>query len=226
MGLGRARGRSLGHGYSADVQVRWLAETPSTQDVARDLPVGSCVVTDHQTRGRGRRDRRWETPPGTALLASFVLPSRHLVTLAVGVAAAHACGPGVRLKWPNDLLVDGAKLGGILTEQRGAACVVGVGINLTWAPPGAAALGADRDELLARLSDQLERWSAAADKDVLAGWRARSDTLGRRVRVELTHEVVEGVADGIAEDGALLVSGRRVVAGDVVHLRPCSTGPT
>lgn len=207
------------------MHVRWLAETPSTQDVARDLPVGSCVVTDHQTQGRGRRDRRWETPPGTALLASFVVPSRPLLSLAAGVAAAAACGPAVRVKWPNDLLLDGAKVGGILIEQRGLTGIVGIGINLTWAPSGAAALGQDRDELLGRLSDQLERWSAATDEAVLDGWRTRSDTLGRRVRVELTNEVLEGVAEDVAPDGALIVAGRRVVAGDVVHLRPGGAGP-
>lgn len=202
------------------MHVRWVAETPSTQDLARDLPVGSCVVTDHQTQGRGRRDRRWETPPGTALLASFVLPSRRLLSLAAGVAAAAACGPAVRLKWPNDVLLDGAKVGGILIEQRGVSGIVGIGINLTWAPPGAAALGMDRDELLGRLSDQLERWASTTDEAVLDGWRARSDTLGRWVRVELTNEVLEGVAEGVAGDGALIVAGRRVVAGDVVHVRP------
>jgi BirA family biotin operon repressor/biotin-[acetyl-CoA-carboxylase] ligase len=196
-----------------------LASTPSTQDAARGLPLGSVVVADQQTAGRGRLGRRWDAPPGSALLASFVLPSRPLASLAAGVAAAVACGESVRLKWPNDLLVDGRKLAGILVEQRGGRCVVGIGVNLTWAPPGAGRLEADRDRLLERLKAELERWFAADDSEVLAAWRTWSDTLGRRVRVELPGETFEGWAEDVAEDGSLLVGGRAVTAGDVIHLR-------
>lgn len=196
-----------------------LASTPSTQDAARNLPLGSVVVADQQTAGRGRLGRRWDAPPGSALLASFVLPSRPLASLAAGVAAAVACGEPVRLKWPNDLLIDGRKLAGILVEQRGGRCVVGIGVNLTWAPPGAGRLEADRDRLLERLKAELERWFAAGDSEVLAAWRTRSDTLGRRVRVELPGEIFEGWAEDVAEDGSLLVGGRAVTAGDVIHLR-------
>src|ERR1700674_5481801 len=88
-----------------------LKSVTSTQDVARSMPIGSIVVADHQTAGRGRLDRRWDSAPGTALLASFVLRPSPILSLAAGVAAAQACGGGVRLKWPNDLLVDGAKVG-------------------------------------------------------------------------------------------------------------------
>ncbi|MBJ7603471.1 MAG: biotin--[acetyl-CoA-carboxylase] ligase [Candidatus Dormibacteraeota bacterium] len=201
-----------------------LSRTTSTQDVARDLAVGTVVVTDEQTVGRGRRDRRWEAPPGTALLASFVLPAHSLASLAAGVATAVACGPEVRLKWPNDLLAQGRKLAGILVERRGDHCVVGVGVNLSWAPPDAARLGASRDELLQELISQLSRWFEATDAVVLQAWRARSATLGEMVRVELTDGVLEGVAEDIDADGALIVAGRRIVAGDVVHLRPTSPG--
>jgi BirA family biotin operon repressor/biotin-[acetyl-CoA-carboxylase] ligase len=196
-----------------------LASTPSTQDVARNLPEGSVVVADEQTSGRGRLDRRWEAPAGSALLASFVLPARPLASLAAGVAAAAACGDQVRLKWPNDLLLAGAKLAGILVERRGERCIVGIGINLTWAPPGAARLNQDRDQLLGRLSGELERWFAAPDGQVLAAWRARADTLGRLVRVELPDETFEGLAEDLAADGSLIVAGRLVSAGDVIHLR-------
>jgi BirA family transcriptional regulator, biotin operon repressor / biotin---[acetyl-CoA-carboxylase] ligase len=196
-----------------------LASTPSTQDVARNLPEGSVVVADEQTSGRGRLDRRWDAPAGSALLASFVLPARRLASLAAGVAAAAACGDQVRLKWPNDLLLAGVKLAGILVERRGERCIVGIGINLTWAPPGAARLNQDRDQLLGRLSGELERWFAAPDGQVLAAWRARADTLGRLVRVELPDETFEGLAEDLAADGSLIVAGRLVSAGDVIHLR-------
>jgi BirA family transcriptional regulator, biotin operon repressor / biotin---[acetyl-CoA-carboxylase] ligase len=196
-----------------------LAVTPSTQDIARRLPVGSCVVTDYQTAGRGRRDRRWDAPPQTALLASFVLPMRRLALFAAGVAAAEACGPRVRLKWPNDLTLDDAKLGGLLAEQRGERCVVGMGINLQWAPPGGARLDRGRDELLEAVCAHLGRWFAAPDDEVLATWRLRSDTLGRMVRAHLPDGVLEGRAERITVDGALVVAGRVLTVADVVHLR-------
>ena len=202
-----------------------LAATASTQDAARDFPEGTVVVADQQTAGRGRLGRRWETPPGSALLASFVLPARALASLAAGVAAAEACGERVRLKWPNDLLLDGRKLAGILVERRGERCLVGIGINLSWAPPGAARLEADRDQLLERLGEELERWFEAGDEEVLAAWRTRADTLGRRVRVELPWESFEGTAEALADDGSLIVDGRPVTAGDVIHLRNATSRP-
>jgi BirA family biotin operon repressor/biotin-[acetyl-CoA-carboxylase] ligase len=198
-----------------------LASTPSTQDVARDLPVGAAVVADFQTAGRGRLRRAWEAPPGTALLASFVMGARPLASLAAGVAAAHACGPPARLKWPNDLMLDGAKLAGVLAELHDDRVIVGIGVNLTWAPPGAAMLGCgtDRDALLEKLLAELARWFGAPDPQVRAAWRERAETLGRTVRVELPGETFEGTAEDIADDGALVVSGRAVSAGDVIHLR-------
>lgn len=196
-----------------------MGSVASTQELARTLPIGTAVVAEHQEAGRGRLGRRWEAPPGTALLASFVLPFQPLAPIAAGVAAAEACGPAVRLKWPNDLLLDGRKLGGILVEAAGGKAIVGIGINLAWAPPRAARLDAERDSLLERLVDALQGWWAAPADTLLEAWRQRSDTLGRRVRVELAGEVFEGVAEEIADDGALIVGGRRVAAGDVTHLR-------
>ena len=196
-----------------------LDSVTSTQEVARGLPVGSIVVADHQTAGRGRMERHWDAPPGTALLASFVLEPHALLSLAAGVAAAEACGAEVRLKWPNDLLLRGRKLGGILVEVGDGKAVVGIGINLTSAPPGAARLGRPRDELLDRLRAELSAWASAPSSRILARWRELSVTLGRRVRVELPGHAFEGTAQDIADDGALIVDGQRVGAGDVIHLR-------
>ena len=202
-----------------------MGSVDSTQELARSHPIGTVVVADHQQAGRGRLGRSWEAPPGTALLASCVMPFLALAPLAAGVAAAEACGPQVRLKWPNDLLLEGRKLGGILVEASGDRCLVGIGINLSWAPPGAARLEADRETLLARLLPALERWWALAPAEVLEAWRARADTLGRRVRVEVGGETFEGLAEDIAEDGSLVVGGRRVAAGDVRHLRVAEPSP-
>lgn len=206
--------------------VRWFPELDSTNRLAADLARagaadGLVVLAGQQTAGRGRRGRTWESRPGSALLVSVVLrPVPDLVTLAAGVAAAEACEAvapvATALKWPNDILVDGRKVGGILSERVGDAAVVGLGINLSWAPEGAACLGpaVDRDELLAAFLAGLE-----TPGDVLPRYRARCSTLGRRVRVELPDSTVEGTAEAVDEQGRLVVDGREITAGDVVHLR-------
>jgi len=186
--------------------------------VARELAIGSVVVADQQTEGRGRLSHRWEAPAGAALLVSFVLEPNPLLSLAAGVAAAEACGQGVRLKWPNDLLLGGRKVGGILVEASPSKAVCGIGINLTWAPEGAAQLNQPRDRLLERLRPAIERWSAAPAGDILARWRELSDTIGRRVRVELPDRVVEGTAEDIDAMGSLVVEGVPVSAGSVTVL--------
>jgi BirA family transcriptional regulator, biotin operon repressor / biotin---[acetyl-CoA-carboxylase] ligase len=195
-------------------QVVRVGSVTSTQDLARDLPVGSIVIADHQTAGRGRLDRRWEAPPGTALLVTFVLEPRPLLSLALGVAAAQACGPDVRLKWPNDLLVDERKLGGILVEATARKAVCGIGVNLSSAPDGAAMLDVPREELFVRLRDQVAEWSVTPDSTVITRWRELSATLGRRVRIDGT----EGVAQDIGPKGELIVDGRGYVVGSVTHL--------
>lgn len=200
--------------------MRRLSTTPSTQDAAAGLPVGSIVIADHQSAGRGRLERRWEAPPGTALLATFVVAPHPLASLAAGVAAAEACGAQVRLKWPNDLLLDGRKLAGILVEVRDGRALVGIGVNLTRSPEGAARLGArDRDQLAEAISARLRHWLSAPRAELLERWRELADTLGRQVRLELGGRVVTGLAEGIAEDGSLIVGGMAYAAGDVTHLR-------
>jgi BirA family biotin operon repressor/biotin-[acetyl-CoA-carboxylase] ligase len=201
-----------------EAKVLHLESVTSTQDAARELPIGSIVIADHQTAGRGRLEHRWEAPPGTALLVSFVLAPNPLLSLAAGVAAAEACGQNVRLKWPNDLLLTGRKVGGILVEATAIKAVCGIGINLTWAPLGGAMLNQPRDGLMARLGPAVERWSSASAEEVLARWRELSDTLGRKVHVQLPDRTFEGIAQGINERGELIVDGAEVSAGSVTHL--------
>jgi BirA family biotin operon repressor/biotin-[acetyl-CoA-carboxylase] ligase len=217
--------------------VRHFDEIDSTnryllEEARVGAPEGVVAVADHQTAGRGRLGRRWEAPPGGALLCSVLLrpelpPARlHLVTAAVALAAAEAVErvAGVRpeVKWPNDLLLDGRKLAGVLAEAELPAVVVGIGVNVTAAPPDAVALGegADREDLLAALLAGLDRRYGRWD-DVAAEYRSACATVGRRVRVEpTTGEPYEGEATGITDEGHLLVDGRVVAAGDVYHLRP------
>ena len=215
---------------------RWLLDA-----AAAGAAEGLVAVADHQVSGRGRLGRVWEAPPGSALLMSVLLRPAglpvdrfHLRTAAVGLAARQACRevagftPG--LKWPNDLLVGPAKLAGILAEARDGAVVVGVGCNVAGAPPGAisaetaAGRPVDRGALLGALLAALERWYGRLG-EVPAAYRAACATIGQVVRVSLPAGDLIGLAEGVDDDGRLLVRPprwpvRAISAGDVVHLRP------
>jgi BirA family transcriptional regulator, biotin operon repressor / biotin---[acetyl-CoA-carboxylase] ligase len=213
-----------------------VAETGSTNAdllaIADDLPDRTVLVTDHQTAGRGRLDRRWEAPPGRNLMVSLLFrdvpPDPGELTRRVGLAVVDAAADlgvsDVALKWPNDVLVDGVKAGGILAQRatRGPV-VVGLGLNLGWAPEGAARLGdhLERDDLLRALLDRYDRLPV----DVGERYRGALETLGRRVRVVLPDGEILGTAVDVEPDGRLVVLDdcaitRRVDVGDVVHLRP------
>jgi len=228
-----------------------LGRVESTQTIAFALaadgaPDGTVVVADSQASGRGRRGRPWLDEPGASLLASIVLrprlePARLPgLSLAAGVAVAEAltrtAGVTPRLKWPNDVLVAGRKLAGILLESRvigeRSTTILGIGVNLSqrvfpadlaqratsiWLVSGRLV---DRDALLAALLDALGEWRRRLERQgfapVRARWRALADTLGRTVTVD----GVSGVAVDVDADGALVVADtdgrrRRVVAGEV-----------
>jgi BirA family transcriptional regulator, biotin operon repressor / biotin---[acetyl-CoA-carboxylase] ligase len=141
--------------WSGTWDVRRFEQIDSTNTYLRSearlgAPEGVVVVAEHQTAGRGRLDRRWESPPGASLLASFLFRPEfdasdlHLCTAAVALAAAQACrevaGIEALIKWPNDLVADGSKLAGVLAEAEftGAAVasvVVGIGLNVAWPGP-------------------------------------------------------------------------------------------
>lgn len=199
-------------------QVLRLGSVTSTQDVARGLPIGSIVIADHQTAGRGTRERTWSDRPGSALLVSFVVERNPILSLAAGVAAARACGPEIRLKWPNDLLLQGRKLGGILVEATPDKAICGIGINLAWAPEGAARLDEPRDAVFQRLRREMEEWTRAPAARVLPEWKSLSATLGSKVRVEVAGRLIEGVARDLGPHGELVVDGETIVAGTVTHL--------
>ncbi len=245
---------------TAEVRGEWasraavrVGEVDSTQNVARTLadagaPEGTVVWADHQTRGRGRRGRAWADEPGSALLLSIILrpaaalPRLPQISLLAGVAAAEAIGEesglAVALAWPNDLLLNGRKVAGILAESfasrdGGAMVILGIGVNINQArfPDNLAARATslalesgrqfDREKLLKTLLLRLEgwyhRWGAEGFAPVREAWRQGSGTLGQRVTVE---EGIGGIAVDLAEDGALIVqtdSGGtvRVLAGDL-----------
>jgi BirA family transcriptional regulator, biotin operon repressor / biotin---[acetyl-CoA-carboxylase] ligase len=187
----------------------------------------------HQTAGRGRLDRRWEAPAGANLLVSLLfrdVPAHpHQLTQRVALAAVSACtelaGVSPALKWPNDLLLDGRKLAGVLAQSGGSGpqyVVVGIGLNVGWAPEGAALLGTELDPV-----EVLNAMLAAYDRlpdDVTSAYRSALGTIGQSVRVELPGAEVVGRALDVLADGRLVVLDEcgithRLDTGDVVHLR-------
>jgi BirA family biotin operon repressor/biotin-[acetyl-CoA-carboxylase] ligase len=244
------------------LNVRRVARTTSTQDVilraARaGAAEGFCCLAEEQTAGRGRQGRQWIAPAGSALLASVLLRRSPAVApgipfaagLAVIDALEETCELSVRLKWPNDVLADGHKLAGILSEvapgsmERGQVAVaLGLGLNLRverfpagvdavslhtlveHAPASEVLLLAWGNALRARIAE-LEVGGVPA---VVTAWRQHAVGLGSQVRVESASGTIEGVAVDVADDGALLVASagevHRVLAGDV-HLGSSSAAP-
>jgi BirA family biotin operon repressor/biotin-[acetyl-CoA-carboxylase] ligase len=196
---------------------------------------GLVAVADHQTAGRGRLGRVWEAPAGANLLMTVLLRppagvSPHLALAAVALAGRDASAPSdVGIKWPNDLVfvADDRKLAGVLAETDGAGAVaVGIGLNVGWAPEGAARLGDDRtrDDVLEALLSSLSGWLDAGWPAVGRAYREGCVTIGRRVRVSLVDgEELEGTAADIDDEGRLLVETsvclKTVDVGDVTHVR-------
>ncbi len=233
-----------------------VEETSSTNAAVADRfrdgeQEGLVLVAEHQTAGRGRLGREWIAPAGSSLTVSFLLvpgdvsPERWpWLPLLTGVAAASAVrrvtGREVDLKWPNDVLSEGHKLGGILLERvdhaGAAAAVVGVGINCAQTAeelpvPEATSLAivtgasVDRSDLLAALVEELaaryDEWRQGAD--LRAAYLERCATPGQDVRVAVPRGEVVGRAVDVDEAGRLVVrteaGEERLGAGDVVHVR-------
>lgn len=228
-------------------RVEVLPEAGSTNAVVAERArageaAGLVVVAEAQTAGRGRLDRSWTSPPRAGLTFSVLLrpdlpPARWpwlplWSGLAVATALRERAGVEAELKWPNDVLVQGRKLCGVLAEvPTSGALVVGIGLNVTTTQEElphaqatslalAGARTTDRDTLLRAVLRSLT--TVLADPEASrAAYRERCGTVGRRVRVELpAGRTAEGVAEGVDEDGRIVVDGVPYGAGDVVHLRP------
>jgi len=249
-----------------------VEETGSTNvDLAaaarEGLPEGAVLVAEHQSAGRGRLDRVWESPPRAGIYVSVLLrpglasrdwpeaPRKRwgwlplLTGVALAEAVNHVTGLVPTLKWPNDLLLDGRKCGGILAEVNDDAVVVGVGLNVILRqeelPPDppwgvgatslavAGATNLDREQLLASLLTELETWyrrwrTAGGDAEgcgLRTAYLRGCDTVGRRVRVLLPGGgELTGTAIMVDTDGRLVVrrrdgDTRAIASGDILHVR-------
>jgi BirA family biotin operon repressor/biotin-[acetyl-CoA-carboxylase] ligase len=228
--------------------VQHQAVLPSTMDAARaaardGAPDGTVVVAGQQTQGRGRQGRDWFSPEGN-LYASILLrpglPPARLSELGfvVALAAADAVdavlpGGRVRLKWPNDVLIDAGKVAGILVEiVEDNAAVIGIGLNIAHAPTAApypvtclrdagatASPEAALTHLLSALEHHLARWTKHGFTHAREAWLARGPTPGEMIRVRIGTRIDTGRFAGLDANGALLLTEngatRRVVAGEV-----------
>ena len=219
----------------------WLA---SQADTAAD---GTWVRADTQTGGRGRRGRAWASVPGNLFASVLVRPGRGetpspLLSFVAAVAldaALRAAAPGapLALKWPNDVLLDGVKVAGILLEGVAGATIVGFGVNLAghpadterpatslaaagFAAPSAAVFA---ERLAAEFADARDRWQTYGFGVIRTAWLARAHGLGEAVEARLGAETVTGRFADLADDGALLLrrgdgTTRAIHAGEVFGL--------
>ncbi|MBV9783673.1 MAG: biotin--[acetyl-CoA-carboxylase] ligase, partial [Acidisphaera sp.] len=201
-----------------------LEETDSTStEVMRRATPGLAILARRQTQGRGRAGRVWQSLDGNLHLSVLLHPAgpAHRSLLAA-VALHDALGaPALRLKWPNDVLLAGRKLAGILCEVESGSLVIGFGVNLATCPPGAACaaeLGPapDPEAFARRLLDALAGWMARYRNEGFApirtAWLAAAHAPGETIRATLGGQTVTGTYEGLDEDGALLLraNGRRL----------------
>jgi BirA family biotin operon repressor/biotin-[acetyl-CoA-carboxylase] ligase len=209
----------------------WRRVCESTQELARELPEGGVAACDEQTAGRGRRGREWYSPPGAGLLFSLALephtaPDRlPAFSLVAAEAVCTLCDPRAMVRWPNDVMIEGRKVAGVLPELRDGKLVVGFGVNVNQTPGGlpeqarvpATSLRierggeVDRVELLVNLVEELERRYDAFERDGFTGLD-RDELRGR------TGQLVggrRGLCEGVDELGRLIVDGHAHTSAEV-----------
>ncbi len=230
----------------------------STMDEALQLAIqgvkeGMVVCAEGQTKGRGRLGRNWVSPKGKGIYLSIILRpavspqevSRLTLLSAVAVCEAimKITGIAVQIKWPNDLLVNNRKLGGILTElnaemDRVKFVIVGIGINVNTSshqlPPLATSLKQEakrnfsRIEMIQEILRSFEKWYVAFPSEkflnILERWKELSVTLGKRIRIVDPQGMIEGEAFDLDKDGGLLIRSDagtilKKLSGDVLEVR-------
>jgi len=238
--------------------IHYYDHLPSTMDAAmelcsQDVAEGTAVVAEYQTKGRGRLGRSWVSTKYKGIYCTFILrpdiPSSQIPVLTLMTAVSicegikEYAGVLAQIKWPNDILVNGKKLGGILTELKGEIdaanfVIIGFGLNVNNSReelvPGAVSLKEEKKEevsrqellkeILRRIEENYGIFVRKGSAAILDKWRGYNVTLGRRIKLACRKEHLEGQALDIDSDGGLLVrrdSGivEKFMAGDIAHLR-------
>ncbi|BDZ71772.1 biotin--[acetyl-CoA-carboxylase] ligase [Methanobacterium petrolearium] len=242
-------------------EIHYYSEVDSTNEVAKRLaddgaPEGTIIIAESQRSGRGRRGKKWISPSGgvwmTIILRPDIPPSKApQLTLVTGVAVAETldqeCRLDVGIKWPNDILIGGKKVCGILTEANTTPegleyVVVGIGIDLNVDvdnfPPelreGATSLKKELEEeiysvkLVQRFLNNLETlyddFKSGNFPEILKEWRKLSKTIGSYVEVRKKGRIVRGEAVGITREGVLILemddgSLRKIISGECIHMK-------
>ena len=194
----------------------------STMHAAAGRPIGTVILADEQTAGKGRHGHSWHSAPGDGIYFSIVLRPVPLLTLALGLAAAEAItaatGVACDLRWPNDLMLNGKKAAGILVELVDGVAIAGIGINVNHSdfPEELAALATslrlctardiDRTTILLALIPAVEKWAAQDSETILRRFtQASSYVSGKRVIVDQPNGRVEGTTSGLDSSGYLVV---------------------
>ena len=243
--------RGLSTGFIGQ-SVFYYPRLPSTMDTARlearrSAPEGTVIIAGEQTEGRGRQQRAWFSPSGNIAMSIVLYPeiaSLPYLVMIASLAVTHSIesitGLHTQIKWPNDILIEGKKVGGILIENevkgnRVVYSLVGVGINvelraadIAGIPTATTSIKAELDRRIMRTSliksllTEFERLYLLlpAGKPVYRAWRDRLWTLGKAVEVTSGDDILDGVAESVDEDGALMLrctdgTLMKCVAGDV-----------
>ncbi len=218
----------------------------STQDELKKglVSSGQCVVTEFQSAGRGRLDRKFDSVANVALLFSFYIEPKRLtewgwIPLLAGSAVARSLNEktqssGFSTKWPNDIVSESGKIAGILCERHALGIIVGIGINVSTTvdelPVATASsifiesgVELNRNELLPHLlltfEKLFDKWESGVD--LTPTYRSLSQTIGREVSATLPDaRVIRGLAISVDREGQLMLeSGDRISVGDILHLR-------
>ena len=243
--------RGLSTGFIGQ-NVAYYPRLPSTMDTARlearqNAPEGTVIIAGEQTEGRGRQQRAWFSPSGNIAMSILLYPdvaSLPYLVMIASLAVTHSiesiAGLRTQIKWPNDILIDAKKVGGILIEnevkgKKVVYALVGIGINvelksadIAGIPTATTSIRAEMDRRIMRTSiiksllTEFERLYLLlpAGKTVYRAWRDRLWTLGKAVEVTSGNDVLDGVAETVEEDGALMLrctdgTLMKCVAGDV-----------
>ena len=193
----------------------------STNKVAADYPIGSVIVAETQTNGRGRYGHTWVSDKGNLYLSAVLKTygtQTPLMAFVVAVAVAETLGNAgieVQLKWPNDVLLDGAKLAGILLEQYDDKLIVGIGVNCTSCPDGlpyqAAHLNGKisavelQDLIVQHLNSWMQLFEIKGFLPVYQKWKEYAIGIGKNITVRLPNETLTGIFRDLSESGALIL---------------------
>jgi BirA family biotin operon repressor/biotin-[acetyl-CoA-carboxylase] ligase len=202
-------------------EIDYYPSLSSTMQAAAGRPVGTVVLADEQRAGQGRHGHAWHSPAGSGIYCSIVLDPTPLLTLALGLATAEAIanstGIACDLRWPNDLMLNGKKVAGILVQLSAPVAIAGIGINVTPTafPPDLAAeatslftqsLTVDREAIVLALLPSIDTFTQLDQESILRLFtHASSYAHGRRVTVRQPEGIINGVTVGLDPSGFLIV---------------------